>query len=125
MPDIVEQLNREGYKRARGERFTRTSIGALFLTLRRKGRIASSRKIQTHFWRATQLCKVLGIKRPTLTGWRHRDWVQARQVGSRWMYWADAEEIRRLKQLAEHPPSGSTPTPAALTTPVRSGATAS
>jgi hypothetical protein len=52
-----------------------------------------------------------------LSGWRHRGWVQVRQAGSRWIYWADAPELQRLRKLAAHPTSGSIPTPVDLTTP--------
>ena len=86
--------------------------------LRRRGVIAATPNIQPHYWRAGKLCEALGIKKPTLSGWRHRGWVQVRRVGSRWIYWANAEEFKRLNKLAEHPPSGSTPTPAELITPV-------
>jgi hypothetical protein len=118
LSEIAVQLNHEGYKPAKQERFTRTSVGALCRMLRRRGLIATTPHISPHYWRAGKLCQSLGIKKPTLSGWRHRAWVQVRQVGSRWIYWADLDEFARLKKLAQHPPSGSTPTPAKLTTPV-------
>jgi len=115
--DIAKTLNDEGYKPAKGNRFTQTSIGALCRMLRRKGIIARTPNIQPNYWRAGALCKVLGIKKPTISGWRNRGWVQVRRVGSRWIYWADAQELERLKKLAVHPRSGSTPTHVELTTP--------
>jgi hypothetical protein len=115
--DIAKKLNDDGYKPAKGKRFTRTSMGALCRMLRRKGIIARSPNIQPNYWRAGALCNTLGIKKPTISGWRNRGWVQVRRVGSRWIYWADAEELKRLKKLAAHPASGSTPTPIELTTP--------
>ena len=118
LSEIAKQLNHEGYKPAKQGRFTRTSMGALCRMLRRRGLIATTPNIPPHYWRAGKLCESLGIKKATLSGWRHRGWVQVRQVGSRWIYWADAEEFARLKKLVQYPPSGSTPTPAELTTPV-------
>lgn len=118
LSEIAKQLNHEDYKPAKQERFTRTSMGALCRMLRRRGVIAATPNIKPHYWRAGKLCESLGIKKPTLSGWRHRGWVQVRQVGSRWIYWADPEEFERLKKLATHPPSGSTPTPAELTMPI-------
>jgi hypothetical protein len=118
LSEIAKQLNHERYKPAKQERFTQTSMGALCRMLRRRGVIAVTPNIQPHYWRAGRLCEALGIKKPTLSGWRHRGWVQVRQAGSRWIYWADPEEFERLRKLAEHPPSGSARTPAQLTTPV-------
>ena len=118
LSEIAKQLNHEGYKPAKGEEFTQTSMGALCRMLRRRGIIGETPNIQPHYWRAGKLCEALGVKKSTLSGWRRRGWVQVRQVGSRWIYWADGGELQRLKKLAEHPPSGSTPAPEELTTPV-------
>jgi len=115
LSEIAKQLNHEGYMPAKGDRFTKTSMGALSRTLRRKGLIKSTPEIAPNYWRAGALSEELGIGKPTLTGWRHRRWVQVRQVGSRWIYWADAAEMTRLRKLAAHPASGSTPTPDNLT----------
>jgi len=115
--DIANKLNDEGYKPAKGERFTQTSMGALCRMLRRKGTIAKTPNIQPNYWRAGALCDELGIQKPTISGWRNRGWIQVKRVGRRWIYWADAAELKRLKKLAAHPPSGSAPTPPHLTTP--------
>ncbi len=115
--DIANKLNDEGYKPAKGERFTQTSMGALCRMLRRKGTIAKTPNIQPNYWRAGALCDELGIQKPTISGWRNRGWIQVKRVGRRWIYWADAAELNRLKKLAAHPPSGSAPTPPHLTTP--------
>jgi hypothetical protein len=116
--DIANQLNAEGYRPAKQDKFTITSMGALCRTLRRKGMIAKSPKIQPNFWRAGVLCNRLGIQKPTISGWRKRGWIQVRRAGHRWIYWADAVEMKRLRKLAAHPASGATPTPPELTTPV-------
>jgi hypothetical protein len=117
LSEIARQLNAEGYHPAKGQRFTKTGIGALCRMLRREGVIAKSPRIAPHFWRASALCRQLAIKKPTISGWRKRGWIQVRQVGRRWIYWADPIELQRLKRLAANPPSGSTPTPTELTTP--------
>ena len=115
--DIANKLNVAGYKPAKGAQFTQTSLGALCRMLRRKGFIARTPNIQPNYWRAGALCDTLGIQKPTISGWRNRGWVQVRRVGSRWIYWADADELKRLKKLAVHPPRGATPTPIELITP--------
>lgn len=107
---IAQQLNAEGYKPARGDQFTKTSMGALCRMLRRKGIIAATPEIPPYFWRASQLSTALGIGKATLSGWRRRGWVQVRKVGSRWLYWADEAEFSRLERLANHPLRGSRPT---------------
>jgi DNA invertase Pin-like site-specific DNA recombinase len=113
--EIMRLLNAEGFKPARKERFTDSSINALFLVLRRKGMIGSSPTMTGPWWRSGILTEKLGIKPPTLTGWRHRGWVQAKQFGRRWIYWACPEELKRLKQLADYP--AGIVKPAELTNP--------
>ncbi|MEL6106044.1 MAG: hypothetical protein AAFU85_08410 [Planctomycetota bacterium] len=54
-------------------------------------------------YRSGVLAKRIGIQPPTLTGWRHRGWVQAKQFGRRWIYWADEQELERLKKLGDYP----------------------
>ena len=114
---MVFQLNEEGFHPARNDEFTKTSIGALMLLLRRRGLIDDRPKLPMGFWRATVLSKELGARCSSLTQWRHRGWVQTKQVGSRWIYWADEEELARLRQLAAHEPNGRS-YPTLLTTPV-------
>jgi DNA invertase Pin-like site-specific DNA recombinase len=118
LSDIARLLNQDGFKPAKGERFTKTSMGALCRTLRRTGVITTHRRVEPNFWRAGELSRLLGVKPPTLTGWRWRNWVQARQVGARWLYWADQDELKRLRRLADQQPKGSIPTPDELTKPV-------
>ncbi len=73
---LASQLNAEGFRPAKNERFTKTSIGALMLTLRRRGLIRERPELSTGFWRAKLLANELGIAAPTLTQWRHRGWVR-------------------------------------------------
>ncbi len=98
--DIAKQLNTDGYRPARGAEFTKTSVGALCRKLRRLGVIPKCPVVKPGYWRPGSLAERLGVKRSTLSGWRRRGWVQAQRVGSRWMYWADQAELKRLEQLA-------------------------
>jgi transposase len=118
LPDIADQLNREGYCPARGEKYTKTSVGALCRKLRRLGMIARHPAVKPNYWRPSSLAKRLGVKRSTLSGWRRRGWVQAQQVGGRRMYWADQAEMKRLEQLAARDRTGFKVTPRKLTTAV-------
>jgi DNA invertase Pin-like site-specific DNA recombinase len=100
--EMIRQLNDEGYRSARKEQFTASSINALFLALRRKGIVGSQPVLSGPWWRSGVLSQKLGIKPSTLTGWRQRSWVQAKQFGSRWIYWADTDEMQRLQKLAAY-----------------------
>ena len=55
------------------------------------------------WWRSGGLSQELDIKPSTLAGWRRRGWVKAKKLGSRWIYWADGDELQRLKSLATYP----------------------
>ncbi len=114
---IIDRLNAEGFRPARKQQFTETSINALFLVLRRRGMIGAQPEVAKPFWRSKDLSSELAIKPSTLTGWRRRGWVQAKKLGRRWIYWADEADLPRLKKLAAYPPSGSTPAPNELTDP--------
>jgi DNA invertase Pin-like site-specific DNA recombinase len=116
LPDIAEQLNKDGYCPARGEKYTKTSVGALCRKLRRLGIISNRPAAKPNYWRPSSLAERLGVERSTLSGWRRRGWVQAQQVGGRRMYWADQAEIQRLEQLAARDRTGFRSTPRELTT---------
>jgi DNA invertase Pin-like site-specific DNA recombinase len=125
--DMIRQLNSEGFRPARAKQFTRTSFPALMLLLRRKKLVSNHPVLPENFWRATRLAETLGIACSTLTQWRHRGWVQATDAGSRWIYWADNDELNRLRKLRsshvnglQHPehltrPSSKMPNPEAST----------
>ena len=113
--ELIRCLNNEGFRPARKSQFTESSINALMLVLRCKGMIGARPEVTKPFWRSKELSNELGIKPSTLTGWRRRGWVQAKKLGRRWIYWADDVDVPRLKKLAAHPPSGSTPAPKKLT----------
>ncbi len=69
------------------------------------------------------LSQRLSIPHATLQYWRRKGWVHARQLrpdGGRWIFWADADELERLRRLRACPlsrnPYGQ-PYPADLMTP--------
>jgi DNA invertase Pin-like site-specific DNA recombinase len=115
--ELIRRLNDEGFRPARKGKFTESSINALMLVLRRKSMIGDRPEVAKPFWRSKELSQELGIKPSTLTGWRRRGWVQAKKLGRRWIYWANDADLPRLKKLAAHSPSGSTPAPEELTVP--------
>jgi hypothetical protein len=115
--ELIQRLNDEGFRPARKSDFTESSINALMRVLRLKGMISTRPAVAKPFWRSKELSHELGIKPSTLTGWRRRGWIQAKKLGSRWIYWADDVDLPRLQKLAAHPPCGSIPAPRELTTP--------
>jgi DNA invertase Pin-like site-specific DNA recombinase len=115
--ELIASLNNEGFRPARKERFTLSSINALILVLRRKGLIGSKPCVARPEWRSSELAHELGIKPSTLTGWHRRGWVQSTKLGFRRIYWANEIELNRLKKLAAYQPNWKTPTPPSLTSP--------
>jgi hypothetical protein len=113
--ELIARLNAEGFRSARSGKFTKSSSNSLFLVLRRKRMIGSKPAMSKPDWRSCELSRELGLAPATLTGWRHQGWLQARQLGSRWIYWADADELSRLRELAAYPTNASKP--AKLTNP--------
>jgi len=106
------------YCPARGGEYTKTSVGALCRKLRRLGLIAKRPAVKPNYWPPSSLAERLRVKMSTLSGWRRRGWLQARQVGGRRIYWADQAEMKRLEQLAARDRTGFKVTPRELTTAV-------
>ncbi|HKB35889.1 MAG TPA: recombinase zinc beta ribbon domain-containing protein, partial [Gemmataceae bacterium] len=55
-------------------------------------------------WRLKDLAAKLEMELPTLRLWRRRGWLHGRRVAATgsWIVWADASELRRLRQLLEY-----------------------
>ena len=79
--------------------------------------------LATNEWWCTDLARHLNLPQPTLYSWLRRGWVHARQLpvaGGRWILWADAEELDRLRQLHRCPRRWhNQPQATALTKPKR------
>lgn len=123
---IADALNREGFRSTTGAEFTLPVISTLCKRFREEGvdlsvsavsRSASSTQIPAAVWNLTDLASQLGIKRETLNTWRRRGWVNADRNGQRWLFHADAAELKRLHQLAQHKRMPLHKTPEILTTP--------
>jgi hypothetical protein len=119
-PAIASRLNAEGFRTSRNTLFRAGTVRSL---LCREG-LSQSRPALPFpegrgrdEWWVSDLARELNMSATGLHGWIRRGWVAARQlgVGARcWIIWADAEEMRRLRQLqAQH----QAPFPLELTTP--------
>jgi hypothetical protein len=109
---IAEQLNREGYRPPkRRATFCGGMIRQLLSRQGRSGprpRLMESHGLAKDEWWFTDLARHLQLPNPTLYSWVRRGWVHARQLpvaGGRWIIWADADELDRLRRLHRCPRS--------------------
>jgi hypothetical protein len=122
---IAEQLNREGYRPPkRRATFCGGMIRQLLSRQGRSGprpRLMESHGLAKDEWWFTDLARHLQLPNPTLYSWVRRGWVHARQLpvaGGRWIIWADADELDRLRRLHRCPRSWmNRPQAAELTRP--------
>jgi hypothetical protein len=122
---IAEQLNREGFHPPK--RRATFNAGIIRQLLSRQGRFGRRPKAVESYrlgpdeWWFTDLARHLQMPNPTLYRWLRRGWVHARQLPvarGRWILWADAEELDRLRRLRRCPRSWwNQPQAAALTQP--------
>ena len=116
---VATRLNAAGYRAAAGGEFTTPIVSSLCLRFRREGIDLPLLAENKEHWSLTALAEHLGIKRETLSTWRRRGWVNADRNGQRWVFRADAAELKRLRKLADYKRQGLQKTPTNLTTPKR------
>lgn len=105
-PEIAEVLNREGYVAARGTKFTSAVIRQLLSQFGRTGvpagvRDASDLPGTDECW-LPELARRLGVNPIIVHRWRWSGWLHARQLrgeNGRWVVWANAPEVTRLRRL--------------------------
>jgi DNA invertase Pin-like site-specific DNA recombinase len=104
---IAERLNAEGFcPPKRTTRFSGEMVRRLtaHLGLARRARHGSSTGLGPDEYRPMGLARRLGISRDTVRRWLRTGWVTARrdEEGHR-VIWADASELRRLRELHQLP----------------------
>ena len=104
---IAERLNAEGFQPPkRTQRFTGTMVLRLTtqLGLQRRKRHGSTVGLGPDEYRPAGLARKLGVNRDTVKRWLRVGWVNVRQddEGHR-IIWADADELRRLRELHKLP----------------------
>jgi recombinase-like zinc beta ribbon protein/recombinase len=123
---LAEALNEEGFRAPqRGQRFNKANIRQLLsrweLSSLPRKQSAPERLRAKHEWWANELVERLGMPLSTLCAWCRKGWVHARRVSwpgpGRWLIWADAAELRRLRRLKAVSHRGGHPYPTELTTP--------
>jgi DNA invertase Pin-like site-specific DNA recombinase len=105
--EITACLAHEGFHSPKYARpFSRQSVVEL---MRRLGVHQPRRRrrppLHEHEWWLSDLERELGRSNSTLHQWRKRGWLQARwhEQSKRWVAWADAVELARLKQWCARP----------------------
>jgi hypothetical protein len=123
MADIV---NAEGFRSPRGtHQYTGDILRKLLsrsgLAKRHTGIAPEDRQRDPNEWWIEDLVQHLKIPKPTLESWCRKGWILARKLtiaGRRWVIWADADEIQRLRRLRSYRRRApSVPYPVELTTP--------
>jgi DNA invertase Pin-like site-specific DNA recombinase len=120
-PEIAGRLNAEGFHppKRRG-RFTTPVIYQL---LKRRALIGNERShdelLGRDEWWLTDLARELAMSHLKLRDWANRGWMHSRKtpVQGRWILWADAEELARLRQLLAQSRRGMNAYTSVLRTP--------
>jgi hypothetical protein len=101
--EVAEALNAEGfYPPKRRGAFTKTVVYQL---LERRGLMGDERShnefLRRHEWWLTDLARELKMSHLKLRDWARRGWVHSRRtpIQSRWILWADKDEVMRLGKL--------------------------
>jgi DNA invertase Pin-like site-specific DNA recombinase len=90
---IAERLQAEGFHPPRRECFTADMV-------RHLGRGGCRAERSDQEWDMASLSRRLLVPETRLRDWIRRGWVPARKCGGRWIAWADAAELERLRQLS-------------------------
>ena len=72
-----------------------------------------------HEWWVVDLAEALGLRPAKVRRWIRRGWLHGRQTPGQgfWVAWADAAELRRLRQLKARSRRGGSAYPQELMTP--------
>ncbi|MGB7326498.1 MAG: recombinase family protein, partial [Rubripirellula sp.] len=114
--EVAEELNRESYHSTSCGTFTPAIVSSLCKKFRDESQV-DVRPSESNQWSLRELSHELGLRKETLNTWRRRGWVHATQESSRWTFWANREELTRLRKLVDHNRQGLQKTPTNLTTP--------
>lgn len=118
---IAERLNAEGfYPPKRNGQFTAPVVYQL---LKRRALIGNERShdelLRDDEWWLTDLARELAMSHLKLRDWAKRGWLHSRKtpVQGRWILWADADEVGRLRELLEQSRRGVNAHTSELKTP--------
>ena len=110
--EIAVRLNAEGFRPPkRADRFTRSMVQRLLwnLGLDRRKPHGSLSGLGRDEYRPGSLARRLGISRDTVRSWLRAGWLTARRdAEGHHVIWADASELRRLRELHRLPRTWAT-----------------
>jgi DNA invertase Pin-like site-specific DNA recombinase len=124
--EIADHLNEQGFRPAkRRETFNSPMVRQMLSRQFRSGRLpralTEENLLRDNEWWLTDLSRVLAIPVPTIHTWLRRGWIISRKMAgprSRWILWADGDELDRLRRLRGSPRGWyDQPYPPELTTP--------
>ena len=124
--EIASHLNEEGFRPAkRRETFNSPMVRQMLSRQFRSGQLpralTEESVLQDNEWWLTDLARQLAIPVPTVHTWLRRGWIISRKLAgarSRWILWADGDELDRLRRLRSSPRGwADQPYPPDLTTP--------
>ncbi len=105
--EMAEHLNAEGFRPPkRTDHFTRSMVQRLTLQLGllRRKRHGSTEDLAKDEYRPAGLAQTLGVKRDTVRRWMRGGWLNLRKDDDgHAILWADADELRRLRELHRLP----------------------
>jgi hypothetical protein len=104
---IAEALNREGFRPPKRRETYNKAMVQVLLARRgrsgpRPGELTGEDPRGNDEWWLSDLSRELGMPQPTVHSWVGRGWIRGRKspgAGGRWILWADAEELERLRRL--------------------------
>lgn len=123
---VAERLNAEGFRPPKGAGQFHTNIVSRLVRRYTPGYRPPPKSDRAALgpgeWFALDLAREVGVGKSTLHAWRARGWLSSRRPpGSRTpcVCWADADEVARLRRLANTPRGWWASVPSDLTTPKR------
>jgi DNA invertase Pin-like site-specific DNA recombinase len=107
---IAAHLNAEGFRSPKcDQRYDAQVVQQLFcrcgLVAPHENKVSTDELKSPNEWWMEDLVRELKMPLPTLCHWCRKGWVHARKVTlayRRWVIWADAEELRRLRKLRDY-----------------------
>ena len=126
LAEIASTLNEEGFHPPkRASRFTKGMVCCFLREQQAQAGVRSTLNkshLEADEWWLADLAAELSIPIVTLHRWRRVGWVKSRKVStdrSRWVIYADADELARLRRLRDARRGWPEPYPKELTTPLK------
>jgi hypothetical protein len=117
---IAEKLNQDAYRTPRRHQpFTRVEVLVLLQKIGLSGGRLRPEELHKDEWWVCNLAAHLRVGAATVRRWIARQWVRARRSRDRhqWIVWADRDDLKRLRSLADLVKVGANEFPIDLTTP--------